>query len=34
MPLRLTPFMMYFLRNTKTRNNGRDTTATAAICTG
>jgi len=33
-PLRLTPAMMYFLRKMNTRNRGRDTRATAAICTG
>ena len=34
MPLRLTPFIMYLRRNRYTRNSGRETRATAAICTG
>ena len=33
-PLLDTPFIMYFLKNTNTRNNGSDTIATAAIWTG
>lgn len=33
-PLLLTPCMIYLRRNRNTRKSGRETSATAAICTG